>query len=387
MSNAVLGFVGDVFVNRANPQEIFSDIREVLSAPDILFGNLEGVYSNEARRAPGATSFLTGPSNCLDVYANVGFDVMSLANNHIVDAGHGVLLENRRRLLAQGVSVCGAGETLKQARAPALREANGLRVAYLAYASTFPIGYEALADRPGLAPMRAYNSMQWPFTGLHAPGMFPLVTTVPDSGDLSNLAEDIARAREVADIVITSFHWGDYTCRYYLTDHETRTARYCIDQGADMVVGHHHHVLRGMEWYKGRPILYGMGHFVFDTQLKWDAAQMRTALYRMERFSGQFFDQTAWRDGWWPFPLADDGYLTGVTWAIAGKEGIRDVGFLPCRLSDDGVVHPLRSGTPEASEVIQYLAACITTQQLDGRLVTDDALAIGGFNAARLVPK
>src|SRR5207244_1166869 len=144
-----------------------------------------------------------------------------------------------------------------------------LRIAFLAYASVFPIGFQARAHTPGLAPMRAYNAWREQFPTYYYPGIAPVITTVPDQGDLARLDEDIQCARERADVVVASFHWGDYSCPFRLTDHETRTARHCIDHGAHMVVGHHHHALRGMEWYQGRPILYGLGHFVFDFRLKW----------------------------------------------------------------------------------------------------------------------
>src|SRR5262249_24844902 len=131
----------------------------------------------------------------------------------------------------------------------------------------FPMGYEARSNVPGLVSLRAYDLWRPALENYHVPGTAPVEQTVPDPRDLAALAADIAKAKHVADLVFTSFHWGDFLRPYHLRGHETRSARWCIDQGVDCVIGHHHHTLRGMEWYQGKPILYGLGNFVFDMRL------------------------------------------------------------------------------------------------------------------------
>jgi poly-gamma-glutamate capsule biosynthesis protein CapA/YwtB (metallophosphatase superfamily) len=269
MTDVLIGFVGDVLVNRPDPLKVFADVRGVLAAPDVLFGNLEGTYTDDPHPVPGVIGGSGAPAKYLDVFPEAGFDVMSLANNHILDVGYDAMLENRSRLRDGGVQTCGAGRDLAEAREPAVVEAGGLRIAFLAYASVFPVGYEARQTMPGLAPVRAHTIWRDPYPSINVPGKLPLVSTIPDEGDLARLAEDISSARARADVVVTSFHWGDYSRPFHLTDHETRTARYAIDSGADLVVGHHHHALRGFEWYRGKPIMYGLGHFVFDLLLPW----------------------------------------------------------------------------------------------------------------------
>lgn len=388
MSEILMGFVGDMLVNRNDPRDAFSEVREVLKTPQVLFANLEGTYTDDPCPVPGAVgSACSGPANNLDVYAEVGFDVMSLANNHILDLGYTPMLENRSRLRAHGVKTCGAGDCLADAREPAIVETAGLRIAFLAYASVFPIGFEARSDAPGLAPMRAYNFWRDPYPLFHVPGKQPLVTTVPDQTDLANLSEDIRRARTRADLVVTSFHWGEYTRPFHLTDHETRTARYCIDQGADMVVGHHHHALRGMEWYNGKPIMYGLGHFVFDLRLPWSEEEYNRLLSDMDPtgyFQSGYF--TAPRKGWPLLPMHEDTRMTLIAWASAGRDGIHDIGFLPCRLTPDGLVHPLRLGSPESHEVVNYLEKCNQTQGLKSRIVSERAIPMAGFDTLRVVP-
>jgi poly-gamma-glutamate capsule biosynthesis protein CapA/YwtB (metallophosphatase superfamily) len=385
MSEIMLGLVGDVLVDRDQPAEAFSQVGGLLDAPDILFANLEGVYTDDPRPLPTTISGAIAPAHNLDVYSKAGFNVMSLANNHILDAGYEAMLDTRSRLRAQGVQTCGAGDCSAAAREPAIVEAGGLRVAFLAYASVFPVGYEARSNRPGLAPMRAYNLWREAYPAVHLPGAVPLVQTVPDETDLARLAEDIGHAGQRADLVVASFHWGDYTRPFHLTDHETRTARYCIDQGADMVVGHHHHALRGMEWYRGKPIMYGLGHFVFDLRMEWSEDYTKQLSELNPAFHRARTPYTTWpRAGWPLLPMHEDTRMTVFAWATASRDGIGDIGFLPCRLTSDGVVHPLAIGSAESDEVVRYLEECNESQALGSRIVSADSVSIAGFRTHRV---
>jgi poly-gamma-glutamate capsule biosynthesis protein CapA/YwtB (metallophosphatase superfamily) len=388
MRPVLIGFVGDVLINRDDPTEVFADVQEALRVPDILFANLEGAYADDPQPAPGAFAGCSGPAHNLDAYAEAGFTVMSMANNHILDVGYEAMLENRSRLRARSVRTCGAGDCLRDAREPAIVESGGLRIAFLAYASVFPMGYEARSDTPGLVPMRAYNSWREPIPGTHLPGTPPLATTVPDLSDLARLTEDIRRARHSADLVVTSFHWGDSTRPFHLTDHEKRTARYCIDHGADLVVGHHHHALRGMEWYEGKPIMYGLGHFVFDLRLQWtdEFAQELSDLLEGSDLGRDSYI-TAPRDGWPFLPMHEDTRMTVMAWATADQRGVGDIGFLPCHITADGFVHPAVPGTADGEAVISYLQKCNDTQRLNGAITTDGSISISGFPTLRIIPR
>ena len=382
----LLGFVGDLRVDRGDPRGIFASVSEVLKTPDILFGNLECAYTDEPRPVPGAPAVISSPARNLDAYFGQGFHVMSLANNHILDVGAEAMLETQRGMRANGIETCGAGESLADARKPAIIERGGLKVAYLGYASIFPIGHEAGATKPGLVPMRAYNFWREPYAAYHAPGMLPMVATVTDELDLARLAEDIERARECADLVVTSFHWGDQTCSFHLTDHETRTARYCIDRGAHLVVGHHHHEIRGMEWYRGRPILYGLGHFVFDLHWEWSETAVQSF---SESPIGRHYRRLGYaagpRQGWPLLPFPEASRMTLVAWATATREGISNIGFLPCRLRSDGSVQPLACDSSEAQEVIEFLRRCNETQELSGKLVAS-RVQLGGLTTMGVIP-
>jgi poly-gamma-glutamate capsule biosynthesis protein CapA/YwtB (metallophosphatase superfamily) len=378
----LIAFSGDVVVDRDNPCEVFADVRELLREPDILFGNLESPYSDTPEIAITAPLMLAPRAHNLDAYVDAGFSVMSMANNHIGDAGHSAMLETRSRLKSQGIATCGAGENLTEARRPAIVERRGLKVGFLAYASIFPHGYEARASVPGLAPLRAYNHFH-EMPEYFSPGYLPRVETIPDPTDHRNLAQDIEALRKKVDFVVMSFHWGDHLRAFVLTDHERRTARLCIDRGADLVIGHHHHALRGVEWYQNKPIFYGLGHFVFDLRLV-VTEELKT--YIEETDPQGYGYAVAPREGWPLLPLHPDTRMTMLAWVRVEGGSIRDVGFVPCRLRPDGRVVAVDPDSTEGREVIDYVNRCNESQKLNGKILREGAPIVGGHQSVRVVP-
>lgn len=383
-SDVLLGFVGDLLSDRDRPAEAYKAVRDLLSRPDVLFGNLEGPYSDDPQSVPSAGLSLVPPAHNLDVFGEVGFDVLSLANNHIVDGGHEAMLETRQRLLDRGVATCGAGRNLAEAREPAMVRSKGIEVAYLAYASVFNKGYEARPSVPGLAPLRAHNFYQDLLDDAYTPGADPRVSTVPDPVDHANLEADIAAAKERADVVVASFHWGDHLKAFYLTDHELRTARRCIDLGVDIVVGHHQHVLRGMEWYRGKPVFYGLGHFVFDIRMdKWpeDIVAAMPVLDDTVDYYG-----VAPRKGWPLMPLHPEARMTALGFVKLDGSRPVELGFVPCRLDPEGAVRAVDPESAEGREVIDYVAQGCATQKLNGRLDSPNWVDVAGHRGVRVLP-
>ncbi|GAM97364.1 capsule biosynthesis protein capA [alpha proteobacterium U9-1i] len=379
--HVLIGLAGDILIDRANPDEVFAELDGVLHAPDIMFANLECAYSNIPRPPLGAPLVVGSAAHNLSAVAKAGFKVVAMATNHMMDFGAAAMLETRDKLRAAGVQTCGAGASDAEARAPALINAQGLRIAFLGYASVFPFGYEAGEASPGIAPVRSYNFWREQFPGYYLPGTAPRLTSVPDEDDFAKLRSDIERARGVADLVVASFHWGDFGRPFHLTDHEKHTARFCIDHGADLVVGHHHHCLRGMEWYKGKPVLYGLGHLVADIRTTIPEAALQDfyaeggadASYRMGP-----------REGWPLLPLHKDSRMTLVAWARGDARGFAEIGFLPCQLTPEGVVAPLSLASEEGLAVLSYMDTAMKSQKLAGT-ITRDGLELAGYQTARIV--
>ncbi|TSC67084.1 MAG: poly-gamma-glutamate synthesis protein (capsule biosynthesis protein) [Parcubacteria group bacterium Gr01-1014_72] len=240
----VLGFGGDIMLDRGVEASIaqnggsftfpFEKVAERLREYDILFGNLEGPVSDKGSDRQNLYSFRMSP-RAIGGLTFAGFDVVSVANNHTGDWGVEALRDTLARLREADIAPVGAGEDDMEAYAPVLFTVKGVRIAFLA-ASQFGKGhFVAGEDTTGIALI-----------------------------DEARLHESILSAREEgADIVIISFHYGDeYTAEP--NAFERRIARKAIDLGADLVIGHHPHVLQPIEVYKGGYIAYSLGNFIFD---------------------------------------------------------------------------------------------------------------------------
>ncbi|ONH28809.1 CapA family protein [Pseudofrankia asymbiotica] len=386
--DVVLAAVGDVFLDRPDPGRAFTAVDHFLRDADIAFGNSEGVYAREPDRAPSAGVAIVGPPESAAPLGPAGFTVMSLANNHIGDGGPRALLENIDLLAQQGIAVAGAGRDQARAHAPAVLERSGVSVAVLAYSSTFPSGYEARAEVPGLAPLRSHNLYRPYEHGEWSPGLLPQVVTVPHEQDHARLLSDIDKARTAADVVVVSVHAGDFTRPFVLTDHERRTARLAIDAGADVVLGHHHHLLRGIEFYRGKPILYGLGHFAFDLpdldrRLRAEgylgesspedslAARRRAGDYRL------------WPQPGYPLlPFHPDARMTMIAVLRLSPGRPTAVGMIPCTIAPDGRPEPHLPSDADGARVLGYLARCCEEEDLAVRIRPDGWGQLAGHPVA-----
>ncbi|HEX9889730.1 MAG TPA: CapA family protein [Nitriliruptorales bacterium] len=365
-----IGFVGDVFVERESDHlEPFRPVLDVLHAPDLLFGNFEGVLSDDPEYAPSTGIPVFAPTTNVAALAPAGFGVMSLANNHIVDCGHRGMLATRDLIREQGIATAGVGASLTEATTPAILDVDGVRVATVAFASVFPKGYEARGNFPGLAPVRAHTIVTDPTEDVYWIPEGPLVVSSKEvAGDVEILRDTIAAARESADVVIASFHWGDYTRPFVVTGHERRVARIAIDAGADIVAGHHHHALRGFEWYGDKPIMYGLGHFVFDQPTlcaRMDELGLSPATDDQPDLD--HYGTIARRDGWPYLPLHTDTRLTMMAYVTVGEDGGTDLGFVPCQLQPDGRVEAYGVDDVDGKAVVDYLRRACESESLPVR--------------------
>jgi hypothetical protein len=208
-------------------------VRALLAGADRSVVNLEGPAPVHATFHPEGTGF-SFRQDLLGGLAKAGIDIVSLANNHIGDAGRTGMVQTVAALDRAGIDHAGAGATSKAARAPAVFTAGGVKVAVLGYDAIAP-GYAAGAAKPGAAAL-----------------------------SVGDYAADIRAARKAgADVVIVYPHWGvEY--RATPTSAQRTWAHRMIDAGADLVIGNHAHWAAAMEVYKGKPIWYALGNFVFD---------------------------------------------------------------------------------------------------------------------------
>ena len=265
--------VGDVMVKRDDPRSAFELVRPVLAAADITFGNCESTYSSVGSANPATRGVVRADPSQVEGIAWAGFDVMSFANNHHLDAGYEAFFETLDHLHTHGIVTCGAGKDLDQAREPAIVERDGTKVAFLAYSTILFPGYEARPGKPGCTPISIITD--YAMSEIEQPGCEAVVTTVVHPSSLRVLREDIARARERADIVVVSVHWGIHFTPVEVAQYESELGRAAIDAGADLVLGHHQHILKAIEVYRGKVIFHGLANFVMDVYMKALAGQSR----------------------------------------------------------------------------------------------------------------
>lgn len=345
MATWTLGAVGDVFVNRKHPEGAFIGSSELLHQFDVVFGNCEGAFTDNPHFAPSAGWRVVAPQSNGGGLAKAGFDIMSVANNHIVDAGHEGLRDTLDLLHSQGIETVGAGATLSEATTAAVVERHGKTIGFLGFASVHPAGYEALPTRPGLASMRAHYFIEP--RGLEG-GVPPNVRTLPYPEDVELLRSLIADLRRKVDVVVVSHHWGQYRPAY-LTGYERILGHVSIESGADVVLGHHHHFLRGIEMYQGKPIFYGLGHFVFDL-VGPEFAMTGHLLKEMGE------DAIYPRAGYPLSPFPPDTRMTMVATCDFEGAAIVSTGFFPCLINAENHAMPLKAGDTHAQRIVDYMS-------------------------------
>lgn len=246
-----LVFVGDVMLSRKIGELIeenntyfpFIHVKEYISSFDIAFANLENPVSSLGENVGSIYSFRAHPNTMVGL-RDSGFDVISLANNHVFDYGPTAFLDSISQVSKVGIKVSGAGKTREEAHAPVLFTKNGVKIAYLSYSQ--------------FASPSQYSGEN---------GFAVAGTKIEDMEDDIHLAKSSG-----ADIVVASFHWGN---EYQILHNEfqQKIAHTAVDAGADLVIGHHPHVIQDTEWYKDSFIVYSLGNFIFDQNFSKDTRE------------------------------------------------------------------------------------------------------------------
>lgn len=248
-----LMFSGDVTLSDTfkevmgqNYAQTFARMPEYAQA-DVAMVNLENPLTRATLPLPGKQFNFKADPESIEALKSGGVDIVTLANNHSMDYDADGLKETIANLDAAGIEYMGAGNDLTHARRPQIVDVKGQRIAYLAY---WGEEYGAEANKPGVNNIRE-----------------------------DRISEDIRAIRDQVDWVVVNYHWGQELADFP-ADWQVKLAHFTVDQGADLVVGHHPHVLQGAEVYKGRPIAYSLGNFIFggNSRTDYDTAVLRVAL-------------------------------------------------------------------------------------------------------------
>ncbi len=248
MGELRLLFVGDVMLGRGvnevlratSPEYPWGDTLPRFRSVDFRMCNLECAISTRGEPWPDKAFHFRSDPNNVAVLEVAGIDAVSLANNHALDFGPDALADTMAILDRARIAHAGAGMDRASAFAPAFKEVDGTRIAIVSFTDNQP-DWEATPGGPGIA---------------YVPVDFR-------EERAARLFETIALARLQADLLIVSAHWGsNWGCEPPRCHRPF--ARHLIDLGADVLFGHSGHVFRGVEVYRGRPIIYCAGDFVDD---------------------------------------------------------------------------------------------------------------------------
>ncbi|MDC0709058.1 CapA family protein [Stigmatella sp. ncwal1] len=240
----------------------FKGVKAAADAADLFLVNLECPFTEGGEKLPKNFNFRARPEFVNTLLAG-SVDVVSLANNHMMDYGPQGLLDTLATLEQARIPYFGAGRTLAEARRPALVTVGGVRFAFL--------GYFFLGTR-NIEPPQVYATETTPGVAGH----FSDIQVMERM-----LREDILAAKAQADVVLPYFHWGREGT-FEPEPYQIQLARVAIEAGAAGVLGSHPHVLQGMELYQGAPVVYSLGNFVFGGN--WNPREKRSALFQA-RFS------------------------------------------------------------------------------------------------------
>ena len=256
--------VGDIYFDRADMTAPYRDMLPLMQAADIRFCNLEAPVARPRDPLPERPYPLRSPPENLDLLVQGKFDAIAIAHNHLMDFGVPGMRETLEHLSARRQPFTGAGETLAAAMRPIIVEAQGLTFGFIAMACAFPSASGASDSRPGIAGLPVTTRYE-PLAGLadEHPGIPPRIITEPDATGLAQLCEAVGVLREKVDHVIVSFHWG-VPGQTAVLDYQKIIAHAVIDAGAVLILGHHAHVLQGVERYGNGLIYYGLSHVIFD---------------------------------------------------------------------------------------------------------------------------
>lgn len=223
---------GDIFLKTKDNSDPFKNLKKVFQSQDIIFGNLETVLSNRGSPLPKRVSLRTESEN-IRYLKDAEFSIVNIANNHIMDYGEIGLLDTINILEKNNIKFIGAGRNIKEAIEPVILKKNSSRIGFIGFTSA---GLVAEEKHSGCVPLNK-----------------ELVLNC------------ISKLKKKVDILIVSLHWGiEYI--FYPSPEQQQLARILIDNGADLIIGHHPHVIQGVEEYKNGLIFYSLGNCNFGVE-------------------------------------------------------------------------------------------------------------------------
>jgi len=355
--------VGDIDVHRDDPDSIFAHVTNVIKSADIAFCQLEANYSERRTALPQARiPSVAHPRNAPSI-KKAGFNVVSFASNHALDCGYETFLDTIEVMKGTGINLIGVGRNIEEARRPQIINCKETKIAFLAYCSILPMGYWADASRPGCAPMRAWTVYEQ--IEHDQPGTPARIHTFANEYDKAGMIEDIKKVRSQADIVMISAHWGIHFKEAEIAMYQKEYAYAALEAGADIILGHHAHILKAIEIYKGKPIVYSLGNFALDLSLP-------SEVLESPRWRELMALNPSWTiDPRYKLPFPADSRMTLACKIIISDKKIRRVSFLPALINEDSQPRFLGKRDKEFNDVVAYMEKVSKAQSIDTKYTVE----------------
>jgi hypothetical protein len=312
-------FTGDLVLDEPQPDHWLSGIAQITRAADITIGHLEVPHTRRGAELKGDVPAPGADPEHLAALQRAGFDLVTLAGNHMADCGAEGIADTRDELTRLGIGCCGAGADLAAATAPAGLTLDGRRIGVLSYNC---VGPAPAADLREAEP-----------------------------GSLAAMHGQIAAARREYDFLIVSLHKGIVHTPAKLAPYERPIAQAAIDAGADVVLGHHAHLIRGIEFYRNKPIFHGLGNGCVVTRaLSPGQEHPARAAWAQKRKQLFGFEPDP---AYWLAPFHPDATNAMLGSLRLHADGRCEVGFVPVRVEAPG--RPVLALGADADAVVAYV--------------------------------
>lgn len=350
--------VGDLILDEPGPMEpYFAYCKEELKKADVMIGHVEVPHTD--RYLPSCIDIQAPPSKPehLKVLKDLQFSVATVGGNHLYDCGPYGVVDTVETLKKLGIQTAGGGATIYEARKPAVVERKGMKIGVLSFNATGPKLGWATSIKPGASYIEVDTSYQPVMDMPHSPCKIYSYMTA-DGERL--LREEVAKHKAECDLLVVAFHKGQagrggrpgWLCTY-----EVPMTHAAVEAGADLVIGHHHHMLKGIEYYQGKPIFHGLGNFVTVTYAMTPGHNETDEMKAyMERRVREGRGQASYDPPYYPW--GPESLPTMIARFEVDEDRKVQAGFIPCKIDKTGAVqiYNRENGGEEILEFVRGLS-------------------------------
>lgn len=352
---------GDNIPSREDYDTLYCHVAPLLKNADITFGQVETVLIDKSIEDlyPFVASQARMPcSSDPEVAPGMkrnGFDIVSFASNHALDYGRVHFLNTIQYLRDAGLEVIGAGENEEDARKYSIIERDGTKIAFLGYCTILPQDYWAQESRPGMNPARGHTYYEQ--IEHDQPGTPCRIHSWAHKEDKARMLEDIKKAKQQADIVVVSMHWGIHFTEAEIAEYQFEYAHDAIDAGADLILGHHAHILKPIEVYKGKVIFYSLGNFAMEdpNNMLRDKKTLRQDMRTSKKHQEMAKIRKGFGTGNAKKTFPEDCYYTMIAKIEIMDKQITKVSYLPTYIPDDFAPYVVKPEDPMFDTINTYM--------------------------------